>query len=90
MCLGTYILYVITGEREKGPKILSVLSVFLYMNFVRHKERETEREARVYCRCCVCLCIFFCALSEREGGRASHPKTVIVKVGLSGVRRQRA
>jgi len=43
------------------------------MRFVHVKTRDRERERSEYTVVAVCVCIF-CTLSEREGGRASHPQ----------------
>jgi len=43
------------------------------MNFARHSERERERDPSILSVLCLSV-YFFCTLSEREGGRASHPQ----------------
>jgi len=56
------------------------------MNFVRHNEREMPE----YTVGAVCHCIFFVRYQREEEDGLGTPKTAIVRVGLSGVRRQRA
>ena len=56
------------------------------MNFVRHNERERPE----YTVGALCVCPFFVRYQREKGDGLVTPKTVIVRDGLSGVRRQRA